>query len=97
MIIFLFCKGTYAYSGTEYAVYPPISGYSYDACREIVLKAIEVNEPCPHSNCTFGGIWDGGRGNGQRTIYATSSFFYLTHSVIYFYIIYILVFLSDQY
>ncbi|KAG5100988.1 hypothetical protein JHK82_046040 [Glycine max] len=51
-------SGTYAYSGTEYAVYPPISGYSYDACREIVLKAIEVNEPCPHSNCTFGGIWD---------------------------------------
>jgi len=69
--------GNYTYSEVEYAVYPPSSGSSYDACREIVLKALKLNEPCSRHNCTFGGIWDGGRGSGQRTIYATSSFYYL--------------------
>nr|KYP63745.1 Nucleoside-triphosphatase [Cajanus cajan] len=73
--------GTFKYSGVEYEVYPPISGPSYEKCREIVLKALKVDEPCSHQNCTFGGIWDGGRGSGQRTIYATSSFFYLSRDV----------------
>nr|KYP63742.1 Nucleoside-triphosphatase [Cajanus cajan] len=73
--------GTYTYSGAEYALFPPISGSSYEKCREIVLEALKVNEPCSHPNCTFGGIWDGGRGSGQRTLYATSSFFYLAQDV----------------
>ncbi|CAJ1793688.1 unnamed protein product [Sphenostylis stenocarpa] len=73
--------GTYTYSGVEYAVYPPISGSSYDACRDIVLEALKVKEPCSHPNCTFGGVWDGGRGSGQKTIYATSSFYYLASDV----------------
>ncbi|KAL9277801.1 hypothetical protein ACSQ67_024965 [Phaseolus vulgaris] len=73
----LFFIGIYTYSGVEYAVYPPSSGSNYDACREIVLRAIKLNEPCSHPNCTFGGIWDGGKGSGQRTLYATSSFYYL--------------------
>ncbi|CAJ1793726.1 unnamed protein product [Sphenostylis stenocarpa] len=74
-------NGTYTYSGAEYEVYPPISGPSYEACRELVLETLKVNEPCSHPNCTFGGIWDGGRGSGQKTIYATSSFFYLSQDV----------------
>ncbi|KAK7396033.1 hypothetical protein VNO78_16729 [Psophocarpus tetragonolobus] len=74
-------RATYTYAGAEYAVYPLISGSSYEKCREIVLEALKLNAPCPHQNCTFGGIWDGGRGSGQRTIYATSSFFYLTRDV----------------
>jgi len=77
----LFFVGTYTYSGVEYAVHPPSSGSSYDACREIVLEALKLNEPCSHPNCTFGGIWDGGRGSGQRTIYATSSFYYQASDV----------------
>ncbi|KAL2320438.1 hypothetical protein Fmac_029407 [Flemingia macrophylla] len=73
--------GTYTYSGMEYAVYPPISGSNYEKCREMALKVLKVDEPCSHPNCTFGGIWDGGRGSGQNTIYATSSFFYLPKDV----------------
>ncbi|KAK7377789.1 hypothetical protein VNO80_03221 [Phaseolus coccineus] len=33
--------------------------------REIVLEALKLNEPCSHPNCTFGGIWDGGKGNAK--------------------------------
>lgn len=70
--------GTYKYSGVEYAVFAPNSGPSYDACRKIVLEVLKVNAPCAHPNCTFNGIWDGGKGSGQRTLYATSSFYYLS-------------------
>lgn len=73
--------GTYTYSGADYAVFPPISGSSYKKCREIALEGLKVNEPCSHPNCTFGGIWDGGKGSGQRTLYATSSFYYLAKDV----------------
>ncbi|KOM38510.1 hypothetical protein LR48_Vigan03g189200 [Vigna angularis] len=74
-------EGSYTYSGVEYAVYPPKSGPSYDACREIVLEALKLKAPCSYHNCSFGGVWDGGRGSGQRTIYATSSFYYLPRDV----------------
>ncbi|XP_017405963.1 nucleoside-triphosphatase-like [Vigna angularis] len=77
----LYAKGSYTYSGVEYAVYPPKSGPSYDACREIVLEALTLKAPCSDHNCSFGGVWDGGRGSGQRTIYATSSFYYLSRDV----------------
>jgi len=62
-------------------VYPPKSGPSYDACREIVLEALKLNAPCSHRNCSFGGVWDGGKGSGQTHIYATSSFYYLNRDV----------------
>ncbi|XP_047172097.1 nucleoside-triphosphatase-like [Vigna umbellata] len=74
-------EGSYTYSEVEYAVYPPKSGPSYDACREIVLEALKLKAPCSHHNCSFGGVWDGGRGSGQRNIYATSSFYYLSRDV----------------
>ncbi|XP_027349653.1 nucleoside-triphosphatase-like [Abrus precatorius] len=73
--------GTYTYSGEEYEAYAPTTGSNYDECRDIILKALKVDAPCANPNCTFGGIWDGGKGSGQRTIYATSSFYYLTSEV----------------
>nr|AAG32960.1 apyrase GS52 [Glycine soja] len=69
--------GTYTYSGADYKAFAPISGSSYDECREVVLQALKLNESCPHQNCTFGGIWDGGRGSGQKILFGTSSFYYL--------------------
>ncbi|AES80803.2 GDA1/CD39 nucleoside phosphatase family protein [Medicago truncatula] len=50
------------YSGVEYKVFPPSSGSNFDECKEITLKVLKVNDPCPYSNCTFGGIWNGGGG-----------------------------------
>lgn len=78
---FLFLKGTYTYSGANYKAFAPISGSNYNECKEIVLQALKVNEPCPHQNCTFGGIWDGGRGSGQKVLFGTSSFYYVATSV----------------
>lgn len=78
---FLFLKGTYTYSGADYKAFAPISGSSYDECREVVLQALKLNESCPHQNCTFGGIWDGGRGSGQKILFGTSSFYYLPTEV----------------
>ncbi|KAJ1433202.1 Nucleoside phosphatase GDA1/CD39 [Sesbania bispinosa] len=69
--------GTYTYSKVEYKASSPASGSNFEECREIVLKALKVNEPCPYSNCTFGGIWKGGGGNGQKKLYVTSSFYYV--------------------
>jgi len=40
-----------------------------------------VNDPCPYGKCTFGGIWNGGGGSGQKTLYVTSSFYYVPTGV----------------
>jgi apyrase len=82
---FLFFKGTYTYSGEEYKAFSPASGPNFDECKVIILKALKVNYSCPCEKCTFGGIWNGGGGSGQKTLYATSSFYYvLTRVCIYY-------------
>ncbi|XP_020219915.1 nucleoside-triphosphatase [Cajanus cajan] len=68
--------GIYTYSGVDYKLYAPSSGSSFEECREIALEALRVNEPCSHGNCTFGGIWDGGRGSGQKNLVVTSALYY---------------------
>lgn len=74
-------KGTYTYSGEDYKAFAPISGSNYHECRKIVLQALKVNQFCPHRNCSFGGIWDGGKGSGQNILFGTSSFYYLPSEV----------------
>ncbi|RDY13338.1 hypothetical protein CR513_01760, partial [Mucuna pruriens] len=69
--------GTYTYNGASYEAYAPTFGSNFDECREVVLDALKVNAPCSHENCTFGGIWNGGRGSGQRNLVLTSSFYYV--------------------
>ncbi|MQK22434.1 hypothetical protein EI013_29125, partial [Escherichia coli] len=59
-----------------YKAYASPAGSNYDECREIVLKALKVNVPCPYKNCTFNGIWNGGGGSGQKNLVLTSSFYY---------------------
>ncbi|XLU61708.1 hypothetical protein S245_020917 [Arachis hypogaea] len=70
--------GTYAYSGNEYRAYAPSSGSSFEKCRHIVRKVLKLEAPCPYNKeCTFGGIWSGGGGNGQKNLYVATSFFYI--------------------
>ncbi|XP_016162127.1 nucleoside-triphosphatase [Arachis ipaensis] len=70
--------GTYAYSGNEYRAYAPSSGSSFEKCRHIVRKVLKLDAPCPYNkDCTFGGIWSGGGGNGQKNLYVATSFFYM--------------------
>ncbi|MED6213833.1 hypothetical protein PIB30_097255 [Stylosanthes scabra] len=70
--------GTYAYSGDEYRAYAPSSGSSFDKCRQIVREALKLEAPCSYNkDCTFGGIWSGGGGSGQKNLYVATSFFYM--------------------
>lgn len=41
----------------------------------VVLKALKVNDTCTHMKCTFGGIWNGGGGDGQKNLFVASFFF----------------------
>jgi len=42
----------------------------------VAHKALKVNEStCTHMKCTFGGIWNGGGGDGQKNLFVASFFF----------------------
>jgi apyrase len=77
----LFFKGTYTYSGEEFKATASASGANFKECKKIIRKALKLNYPCPYQNCTFGGIWNGGRGSGQKHLFASSSFYYLLEDV----------------
>ncbi|GJX20727.1 apyrase 2-like protein [Tanacetum coccineum] len=69
-------NGVYSYAGTVYKVSAPSSGSSMNKCREEALKALKVNEStCTHMKCTFGGVWNGGGGDGQKNLFVASFFF----------------------
>nr|BAB87197.1 ATP diphosphohydrolase [Pisum sativum] len=70
-------NGIYTYSGEEFKATAYTSGANFNKCKNTIRKALKLNYPCPYQNCTFGGIWNGGGGNGQKNLFASSSFFYL--------------------
>ncbi|KAE9599621.1 putative apyrase [Lupinus albus] len=61
-------EGTYTYGGVDYEASASPAGSNLKECREIVLKALNVNASCPYKNCTFNGIWSGGGGSGQKNL-----------------------------
>lgn len=68
--------GSYKYGGETYEAKASPSGSNLDECRRGALKALRVNEStCTHMKCTFGGIWNGGGGDGQKNLFV-ASFFY---------------------
>lgn len=72
---FYFVQGSYKYGGTEYKAFAS-SGSNMDECRRIVSNALKVNEStCKHMKCTFGGVWNGGGGDGQKNLFVASFFF----------------------
>ncbi|XP_024983087.1 apyrase 1-like [Cynara cardunculus var. scolymus] len=69
-------QGIYSYGKTDYKVSAPPSGSSMNKCREEVVKALKVNESnCNYRKCSFGGVWNGGGGDGQKKLYVASYFF----------------------
>ncbi|PKI77313.1 apyrase 2-like [Punica granatum] len=69
-------EGSYKYGGVNYPVSASPSGSSMNGCRRVALKALKVNETtCTHMKCTFGGIWNGGGGDGQKNLFVASFFF----------------------
>ncbi|KAI9120640.1 hypothetical protein K1719_007673 [Acacia pycnantha] len=69
--------GTYTYQDVEYKASALAGGSSFSKCRNTILKALNVHATCPHKNCTFGGIWNGGGGLGQKNLYLATSFYYI--------------------
>lgn len=68
--------GTYKYGGAVYPASSTSQGSSMSTCREVALKALKINEPaCTHMKCTFGGVWNGGGGDGQKNMFVASFFF----------------------
>ncbi|KAF5772803.1 putative apyrase [Helianthus annuus] len=66
----------YKYGGNDYKASALPSGSNWNKCREEAIKALKVNEPtCTHMKCTFGGIWNGGGGEGQKNLFVASFFF----------------------
>ncbi|XP_058078764.1 apyrase 2-like isoform X2 [Magnolia sinica] len=68
--------GSYRYGGSVYDVSASHSGSSFIKCRRAAVNALKVNKSiCTHMNCTFGGVWNGGGGAGQKNLFVASFFF----------------------
>ncbi|OMO84693.1 Nucleoside phosphatase GDA1/CD39 [Corchorus capsularis] len=67
--------GTYSYGGENFKASASLSGTSMEECRRVTLKALKINDTCTHMKCTFGGIWNGGGGDGQKNLFVASFFF----------------------
>lgn len=68
--------GSYKYGGSVYKASHSPSGSSMQKCREVATQALKVNEStCTHMKCTFGGVWNGGGGDGQKNMFVASFFF----------------------
>ncbi|CAK8532964.1 unnamed protein product [Lathyrus sativus] len=68
--------GSYNYGGKSFKASSSPFGSSLNECKDIALKTLKVNESiCTHMKCTFGGIWNGGGGDGQKNLFVASFFF----------------------
>ncbi|KAL3828285.1 hypothetical protein ACJIZ3_017087 [Penstemon smallii] len=69
-------NGSYKYGNSVFPASALPSGSSLNKCREVTIKALKVNESsCTHMKCTFGGVWNGGGGDGQKNLFVASFFF----------------------
>ncbi|KAJ6744230.1 ADENOSINE/GUANOSINE DIPHOSPHATASE [Salix purpurea] len=68
--------GVYKYGGKDHKASASPSGSNLDECRRVAINALKVNEStCTHMKCTFGGVWNGGGGDGQKNMFVASFFF----------------------
>ncbi|CAN0892802.1 Apyrase 2 [Linum grandiflorum] len=68
--------GTYQYGGEKFKASASPRGSNLEECRRVATRALRINETtCDHMKCTFGGIWNGGGGDGQKNLFVASFFF----------------------
>ncbi|KAK9165246.1 hypothetical protein Scep_000437 [Stephania cephalantha] len=68
--------GSYKYAGQKYDASASPSGTNMNDCMRAAFNALKVNEStCTHMKCTFGGVWNGGGGDGQKNLFVASFFF----------------------
>lgn len=67
--------GQYKYGPDTFEASASPSGASYSKCKDDAVKALKVDEACTHMKCSFGGIWNGGGGAGQKNLFVASFFF----------------------
>uniref|UniRef100_A0A0A9GJH5 Apyrase n=1 Tax=Arundo donax TaxID=35708 RepID=A0A0A9GJH5_ARUDO len=68
-------QGQYKYGDDKFEASAAPSGASYSKCKDDAVKALKVDEACTHMKCSFGGIWNGGGGAGQKNLFVASFFF----------------------
>lgn len=68
-------EGPYTYGGKQYKATASLDGGDYDKCKQLVVKALRVDEACESMKCTFGGVWSGGGGPGLNSLFVASFFF----------------------
>lgn len=78
-------EGSYKYGGQEYKASASPSGSNIEECQSVAIKALKVNDTCTHMQCTFGGVWNGGGGDGQKNMFVASFFFDRAAEVLLFY------------
>ncbi|XP_076893995.1 apyrase 2-like [Bidens hawaiensis] len=68
--------GVYTYGGVDYKASALSSGSHMKRCRKQAIEALKADgSTCTYKNCTFGGIWNGGGGDGQDHLFV-GSFYY---------------------
>ncbi|MCO5588027.1 hypothetical protein L7F22_041981 [Adiantum nelumboides] len=68
-------KGEYIYGSEQFAAEGSASGADFRKCQKLLVKALNKDHACEHMQCTFGGIWSGGGGDGQNKLFVASFFF----------------------
>lgn len=68
-------SGPYTYGGKNYTSTASGKGGDYKKCKQLAVKALKVNQACTHMKCTFGGVWNGGGGDGFKQLFVASFFF----------------------
>lgn len=68
-------EGSYLYSGVNHTTRVRNEGSHFQDCRSLVIKILNVDHACKHLKCTFGGVWNGGGGDGFKQLFVASFFF----------------------
>lgn len=68
-------EGEYKYGSEKFTAAGSASGADFHKCQNLLVEVLNKDHACEHMQCTFGGIWSGGGGDGQKKLFVASFFF----------------------